>query len=193
MPVPFQFALHAVCLVGRMPVEAAVRALAVVEADGIAHGLCDLADGGEGHAVQQLVLHGAVDAFGLGVVLRVPVFGHAGSDVVVQQFPDIVPADVLDAPVGVMDDGPAEAVGERGHGHPQHPEGVLRLQRRRYAPARYALAVGIHDHGQEAEPVSRRLVMILYGDVGYAADPYLVGAHGYDVPDEVGVCWQSVP
>ena len=95
MPVALHFALHLMSLVGRVPVNAAVRPLRVVELHRIAQSFRHLPQAGEGLAMQQLVLDGAVDTLGHSVVLRIAVLGHAGDDIVGFQHVDVCRAGVL--------------------------------------------------------------------------------------------------
>ena len=190
--MPFHLAALFVGLVGRVPADAAVGTLAVVERHRVAHGLCGLADVCESLPVQELVLHGVVYALGHRVVLRVSVLRHAWDYMAVRQHPDVVGAGILRAAVGVVDEGLVEAFGQRGYGHSQRLDAVCGLKGRRDAPAQDLLAVGVHDDGQEAECVAQAGRGVFRFNVGYVADPYLVGPRWDHALDEVGVGRQVV-
>ena len=155
-------------------VDAAVRTLFVVEPHRLAHGVSDLPYACKGLSMQQLVLDGAVDALGHGVVLRIAILGHTWDDMVGVELFDISCTGVLSAAVGVVYEGVGESFGQRPDGHYQSFDAVCSLQRRSNVPAQDALAVGVHNDGQEHEAVARRRVGILYLDVGDVADPYIV-------------------
>jgi len=180
------------CLVRGKHVDAAVRTLFVVELHRLAHGVSHLPDAGECFSVQQLVLDGAVDALGHGVILRVTVLGHAWDDAVGVEHFDVCRAGVLRAAVGVVDECVGKAFWQGHYGHLQCFDTVCCLQCRSHAPAQDALAVGVHDDGQEHEAVTRRRVGVFYLDVGDVADPDVVGPRGDYALDEIGVGRQVV-
>ena len=192
VPVFLEFTLHLMSLVWGEHIDAAVRSLLVVESYRFVHGVSQLLDTGESLSVQQLVLDGVVDALGHCVVLRVSVLGHAGDDTAAFQYFDVVGAGVLRAAVGVVDECVAKAFGQCADGHLQRTDAVCGLQRRSHIPSQNALAVGVHDDGQEHETVALWRVGILYPYVGDIADPYVVGSHGDYALDEVGVGRQVV-
>ncbi len=104
MPVPFHLATHLVSLVGRVPVEAAVRTLRVVEQDGTFDRCSHLLQAGKRPSMKELVLDGIVDALGRRVVLRVATLGHAWRNVNQSQLLYVLRAGVLGAAVGVVDE-----------------------------------------------------------------------------------------
>ena len=64
-----------------------MRPLVVVEVHGSGHRSCDFSNAGEAYILEQFILHRAVDAFRLCIVLRVSGFRHADVDVIVVQQP----------------------------------------------------------------------------------------------------------
>ena len=192
MPVTLHFALHLMRLVRRVPVQAAVRPLRVVELHRYAQSFCHLLQAGEGFSVQQLVLDCAVDALGNRVVLRIAVLGHAGDDVVGFQHVDVGCAGILRATVGVVDQGVREAFGEGLDSHLQSLDAIGRLKGRGNAPAEDPLAVGIHDDGEEHEKVALGRGGVFDFDIGDVADPYMVGPQGDNALDEIRVGRQVV-
>ena len=191
-PVTLHFTLHLMRLVRRVPVQAAVRPFRVVELHRFAQCLSYLPQAGEGLSMQQLVLDSAVDAFGHRVVLRIAVLGHAGDDVVGFQHVDVCRAGVLGATVGVVDQGVREAFGKGLESHLQSLDAVGRLKGRRHVPTEDALAVGIHDDGEEHEGVALGRGGVFYLNIGDVADPDVVGPQGDNALDEVGVGRQVV-
>ena len=169
-------AAHLVSLVGRVPVEAAVRTLRVVEQNGPFNRFDHLLQAGKCPSMKEFVLDRVVDAFGHSVVLRVATLGHAWRNVVQSQLLYVLRAGVLGAAVGVVDERVGKAFGQRGNGSPQCFYTVFSLKCRGNATAQDSFAVGIHDERQEAEAVAQTGCLVLYRHIGYVADPYLVGA-----------------
>ena len=92
----------------------------------------------------------------------------------------------------MMDQGVREAFGKGLHSHLQSLDAVGRLKGRGNAPAEDALAVGVHDDGEEHEGVALGRGRVFYLNVGDVADPDLVGTQGDDALDEVRVGRQVV-
>ena len=107
---------HPVGLVGRVPVEAAVWTLRVVEQDSPFNRRDHLLQAGKRPSVKEFVLDGIVDALGHRVVLRVTVLGHAWRNVIQPQLLYVFRAGVLGTAVGVVDEGVGKAFGQRGYG-----------------------------------------------------------------------------
>ena len=183
---------HLVSLVGRVPVEAAVRALRVVEQDSPFNRRDHLLQAGKRPSVKEFVLDGIVDALGHRVVLRVTVLGHAWRNVVQPQLPYVLRAGVLGAAVGVVDERVGKAFGQRGHGSLQSFYTVSSLKRRGHATAQNPFAIGVHNERQEAETVAQTGRLVLYRHIGYVTDPYLVGACRDHVLHEVRIGRQVV-
>ena len=193
VPVTLHVTAHLVSLVGRVPVEAAVRTLRVVEQDGTFDRCSHLLQAGKRPSMKELVLDGIVDALGHRVVLRVATLGHAWRNVIQSQLLYVLRAGVLGAAVGVVDERVGKAFGQCGHGSPQCLYAVFSLKRRGHAAAQDTFAVGIHDERQEAETVAQTGPLVLYRHIGYVTDPYLVGACRDHVLHEVRIGRQVVP
>ena len=185
--------LHLMSLIGRVPVDATVWTLRVVEQDSSLYCFCYLTQNSKRLPVQQLILYGTVDTLGHRIVLRVATLSHAGSDMAACEYLDIVGTGILAATVGVVYQRLIKTLRQRAYGHPQCLETIDSLQRGGYIPAHNALAVGIHDNCQEAEAVAQTGRRVLDRNIRDIADPYLIGAHRYHVLHEVGVCRQAMP
>ena len=115
-PMPLHISAHLVRLIGRVPVEAAVRTLRVVEQDSTFNRFGHLLQAGKRQSVKEFVLDSIVDAFGHCIVFRVAALGHAWRNVVQPQLFYVLRAGVLGTAVGVVDEGVGKAFGQRGHG-----------------------------------------------------------------------------
>ena len=169
---------------GRHHVDAHVRPLLVVELHGASDRAPRLGNVAEHHALEQLVLHRAVDAFRLRVLLRVPAFRHADADAVPAQLRDVFAAGILAAPVGVVDE-PAPLDPPVAQSHPQGFQGAGDAQRLAHAPSDYFLGISVHDHGQVAERVA--VFLRPHGDIGDVANPQPVRSVGNVLLHEVGI------
>ena len=174
---------------GRHHVDAHVRPLLVVELHGASDRAPRLGNVAEHHALEQLVLHRAVDAFRLRVLLRVPAFRHADADAVPAQLRDVFAAGILAAPVGVVDE-PAPLDPSVAQSHPQGFQGAGDAQRLAHAPSDYFLGISVHDHGQVAERVA--VFLRPHGDIGDVANPQPVRSVGNVLLHEVGINRQPV-
>ena len=166
-----------------------MRTAVVVEVHCNGHCCDDLADAGEGLAEQQLVLHGAVDAFGLGVVLRVARLGHAYPYPAGLEQRYILAAGVLASAVGVVYQADFLAF-DASQGHLQGFHRIGRVECRADAPSDYLLGIRVKHHRQVAEVV---MAFVIHNhDVGYVADPKLVGSRRDEVLHEVGIGRESM-
>ena len=166
------------CLGRRLPVQAHVRTLVVVEVDGGLDCLAYLLDGGEGQTPQQFVLDGVVHALGHSVVLGIAALGHADADVVGLQQVRVGVAGVLDAAVGVVNEILGGLTVKALERHLQGLNGELGFQRLAHTPADNLLRVVVCHDGEVAEVVLARLGVEADDHVGDVAHPQLVGTQG---------------
>ena len=191
---PFDYFAVAARRLGRCHhVHAHVWAHVVVEVHGLPNGLPDLFHGTEAHTLQKLVLHRRVDALGNGVLLGVPVLGHADPYPTASQSLHILPAGVLDAPVAVVDERATERTSRVAEAVLRHLESLERIggaQVGADGPAYYLVAVGVGHQAQVAEHVVG--VVNPHGNVRDVGHPQLVDGGGDELSDKVGEQGQTV-
>ena len=175
--MPLHISPHLVRLIGRVPVNAAVRTFRVIEPNGLFDRFDYLLQASKRLSVKEFVLDSIVDAFGHCIVFRVAALGHAWRNVVQSQMFYVLRAGVLGTAVGVVDEGVGKAFGQRGYGFLQSYYAVFSFKRRSHTTAQDAFAVGIHDKCQEAEAVAKSGRLVFYRHIGYVTDPYLVGTY----------------
>ena len=128
-------------------------ALVVVKLYCLAYGLPDLAYGAASDILEQLVLDGAVLALGHGVVFGVSALGHADPDAGIEQQGRIGCADVLHAPVRVVDEACGLFLTQGAEGLRKALHAAPGLQRLAHVPADDLLCVAVRNHRQVAEGV----------------------------------------
>ena len=192
-PMPLHISPHLVRLIGRVPVNAAVRTFRIIEPNGLFDRFDYLLQAGKRLSVKEFVLDSIVDAFGHCIVFRVAALGHAWRNVVQSQLFYVLRAGVLGTAVGVVDEGVGKAFGQRGYGFLQSFYAVFSFKRRSHTTAQDPFAVGIHDKCQEAEAVAKSGRLVFYRHIGYVTDPYLVGTYSDHVLHKVRIGRQGMP
>ena len=170
--------------------DAHMRPPVVVEVHGPGDRRHDLVDVPEHLPLEQLVLHRVVDAFRLGVVLRISRLGHADPDAVLPQHPHILAARILAATVGVVYEVDLILPLYASQRHPQGLHRIVRVKRGPDTPADDLLAVCVKYQRQVAEVAM--VIVLRYDNVCYVADPQPIRRGGNIILYEVGVCRESV-
>lgn len=186
VPVSHQFR----CFGLGLHADAHVQPPVVVEVNGQGDRGHDLVDAPEHLVLEQLILHRVVDAFRLGVVLRVSGLGHADPDAVLPQHFHILTACVLTAAIRVMYEVDPILPLYASQRHPQGLHRIVRVKRGADTPADDLLGVCVKYQRQIAEVAME--IVVRYDNVCYVADPQPIRRGGDIILYEVGVCREPV-
>ena len=111
------FSLHLVSLVWSMPVNAAVRALSIIEEDSLVYGSLHLSQIGKRLPVKELVLNSIVDTLSHCIVLGIATLSHTRCNVMARKLAYIVGTGILATAVRMMDERLVKSFRQRFQGH----------------------------------------------------------------------------